>query len=138
MNLDNRRARSNMVSENPIRRLFAQCRGTQLPLEPRLAIEQLRLELGEQSVSGWREPINRWKSMQKLYEDCGWGTEKYDGEELVKRREEMFKRLSEVERRTHGARRRVLAHGGDVEAARREMTVARESFWAEYAGANAV
>ncbi|CAO2655642.1 Nn.00g044450.m01.CDS01 [Neocucurbitaria sp. VM-36] len=128
---DDTTPRSREIIENPICFQNVLPGGIRLPLDPALAIDQLRRELGEQSVPALREGINRWRSLQKLYEDCGWGTESYDGEEFGRRRRDWFEKLKELEKQGRLARRM-------AQAQREELKVAREAFWAESAGANAV
>jgi hypothetical protein len=142
--LDDRRPRQNQIIENPIRHLNVIRSTSLLPLAPTRAIQQLMREGEEQHVSVvsvvsvWTEYINRWRSLQNLYKDCGWGTEGYDGEELERRRGELFERLEVLEKQGHDARRNAQAQRGDVGTARESIKTARQSFWAENAGANAM
>jgi hypothetical protein len=128
---------SNRILENPISYMYTRLKDLQLPSDPALAIVQLRLEYGEQAVSGWKLLINRWRTFQNLYQDCGWGTERYDGEEFERRRLELSERMKWVDEQTRISRLVARAHLGHVKA-REARAVERELFWAEHAGANAV
>jgi hypothetical protein len=128
---DNTTSHSYKIIENPIHFQNIFPGGIRLPLEPTLAIAQLRRELGEQSVLALREDINRWRSLQKLYQDCGWGTEGYDGEEFESRRREWSVELMELEKQSRLAQ-------FTSEAQREDIRVIRGAFWAVKAGPSAV
>jgi hypothetical protein len=119
------------IIENPICFRNSVSGTVQLPLEAELAITQLRRESTEQNVSALRVEINRWRSLQKLYQDCGWNTSGYDATELEERRRQWFGRLKELERQCRVAR-------CISEAEREELTMARERSWINSAGANAI
>jgi hypothetical protein len=119
------------ILENPI---FLQniVPGTiSLPTDPTLAVAQIRRASGEQSVSVLREEINRWRSFQRLYQNSGWGTDRYDPVKLENTRREWFGRLKELDRQGRLARRMSGSQ-------REELRVAREAFWTDSAGAKAV
>jgi hypothetical protein len=128
---------SNQIIENPIRYMYVRLKTLQLPFDPALAIVQLRLKYGERAVSGWKQMINRWRTFQNLYQDCGWGTERYDGEEFERRRKELFERMKWVEQRTRMSRLVVRENLG-IAKATETIATEKELFWAEHAGANAV
>jgi hypothetical protein len=128
---------SNQILENPIRYMYIRLKDLQLPSDPASAIVQLRLEYGEQAVSGWKWLINRWRTFQSLYQDCGWGTEKYDGEEFERRRLDLFERMKWMEQQTRISRFAARENSGNAKA-REAVAVERELFWAEHAGVNAV
>jgi hypothetical protein len=136
--LDNRMPPENHIIDNPIRHLNAMRRNDPLALDPASAIEHLRRDGVEQNVLVWSEYVNRWRSLQNLYKDCQWGTENYDGEELGRRRDELFGGLEDLEKQWHDARRIAQLQREDVWTAREGIIAARQSFWAESAGANAV
>lgn len=100
-------------------------------MDPTLAIDKVRRELGEPSVLALRKGINRWRSVQKLYQDCGWGTERYDGEELERRAREWFGKWEDLEKQSRFAR-------GGTAAQMEDIRETMEAFMAESAGANAV
>ncbi|KAI8933460.1 hypothetical protein NX059_010074 [Plenodomus lindquistii] len=102
-----------------------------LPTDPTLAVAQIRRDSGEQSASVLREQINRWRSVQRLYQASSWGTEGYDPEEFAKMRREWFTRLKQLDRQGRLARRMTGTQ-------REDFRVAKEAFWAVSAGANAV
>jgi hypothetical protein len=142
--LDDRRPRQNQIIENPTRHLNVMRSTNLLPLAPATAIQQLMREGEEQNisvvsvVSVWTECMNHWRSLQNLYKDCEWGTEGYDGEELERRRGELFGRLEVIEKQGHNARRDAQTQRGDVGTARESIKTASQLFWAENAGANAM
>jgi hypothetical protein len=103
----------------------------QLPADALTAVAKVRHELGEQESSVLRGCINRWRSIQRLYHHCGWFTENYDAQEFQLRRAEWFRRLKELDRQGRLARRM-------SEIQREELRKARDAFWIESAGANAV
>jgi hypothetical protein len=103
-----------------------------LPTDQTLAVAQIRRDLGEQSVLFiLREEINRWRLLQMLYRNSGWGTERYNPEQFGDTRREWFGKLKELDKQRRLARRRSGAR-------REELRVAREAFWFEKAGTNAV
>lgn len=128
---DNTSPRSRKIIENPISFQNIMPGGFGLPLNATRAIAQVRRDSGEQAASVLREGVNRWRSLQILYEDCRWGTESYDSEEFERRRSELFEKTKKLEKQGRLARRM-------ADAEREELYFEREMFWAVRAGADAV
>lgn len=116
--------------------------GIRVPMDPVLAVEKVRRELGQESADETRRQINRWRALQKMYRDCGWGTEAFDGELLERRRADWAKEAKEVEKQ-----RWCFLFAPALETAeqqtlqqelRREFNQRWEMFWTESAGGDAV
>ena len=121
--------KSREILENPLIFQNIVPGGMQLPTDPRSAIEQL--QSSGQNVSTLRDSVNRWRSFQKLYQDCGWGIDTFDGGEFERRRQEWCARLDDLDRQKRIARRM-------SEAQREALRLATERFWAESADSNGV
>jgi hypothetical protein len=52
-----------------------------------------------------RHRINRWRSWQKMYRDCGWGGERFDGDAFERKRSEFIHLLDGLETLEQHARR---------------------------------
>ena len=51
-----------------------------------------------------RRQINCWRSWQKMYRDCGWGGERFDGDTFERKRSEFARVLDGLERLEQNAR----------------------------------
>jgi len=45
-----------------------------------------------------RQSYNQWRALQKLYQDCGWGSETFDGEAFERKRREWIAEKKIIER----------------------------------------
>jgi hypothetical protein len=84
---------SRRILENPICLQNMVAGGIRLPRDPALAVAQVRRNESEHVVSKLREAINRWRSLQMLYRQTGWGTERYDSREFEILRREWLGKL---------------------------------------------
>jgi hypothetical protein len=54
--------------------------GIRVPEEPQAAVDFLEQELGHGGADYLRRDITRWRAIQKLSKDCGWGTCNFNGD----------------------------------------------------------
>ncbi|CAI6336705.1 unnamed protein product [Periconia digitata] len=95
-----------------------------------------------------RMRVNRWKAIQKLYRDCRWGTDGFDGEEFGRIRAEWLREEREgkqLARQSRVARLMANQWGFDISERNRkqngQIAPDREwemTFWTEKAGVDAV
>lgn len=111
------------------------------PTDFAAAVEQVRAASvaggrdPEVDVVAFREQVNRWRALQKLYRDCGWPREGFRGDELRARMGEWVRRAEEVRYELYA----VLGGGAgptteETRARREHVTRNWEAFWAEAAG----
>lgn len=102
-----------------------------MPTDPTSAMVRVRCDGNEKVVSSLREAINRWRSLQILYQKSGWGTEQYNPERFESLRREWLGRLKHFDQQGRLARRRSASQS-------EQIRLEREAFMADSAGANAV
>lgn len=104
-------------------------------MDSQAALQELGQHIPD-DVLPMRAQLNRWRALQKLYRDCGWGTEgAFDGEEFERRRLAFVTREKALEWKW-------IKHGGHPrptdteEQQRRRGEINREwdEFWRESAG----
>lgn len=101
-----------------------------LPRDTSAAIQHLRQRFGPEGADGLRESINRWRALQKLFRDCGWGTKNFDGEEFERKRAEFIAAEKEMEELFPQSNERLLSA--------EELSSTWNNFWMQTAGENAV
>ena len=101
-----------------------------LPLDTSAAIQHLTQEFGPGSADDLRGSINRWRALQKLYRDCGWGTENFDGEAFERKRAEFIAMRKEMDM--------LFPRHGERILSAEEFSSTWNSFWVQTTGENAV
>jgi hypothetical protein len=112
--------------------------GIRMPVEPTEAIASLRQTSDENVLNDMRQQINRWRALQKLYRDCGWGSESFDGEAFEVKRVDWI-RVQDVLGREREEYMFSPVHQTDQHQLLRQQVEDRwHTFWTESAGEYAV
>ena len=95
---------------------------------------------GPDFVGSLRHQLNRWRALQKMYRDCGWGAAEADffGEDFERRRLNWIPRAKDVEWKCMKDRRRGDPSTEGQRRRREEVMTEWDAFWRESAGDNAV
>ena len=72
--------------------------GIRIPDDPAEAVEHAFATDGPTAGYPLRASVNRWKAWKKLYHDCGWNTEIFDGEAFERQRLELIMAAKDVEK----------------------------------------
>jgi hypothetical protein len=80
--------------------------GIRLPPDTAAAIQSMRQQDRPDGADELRRSINRLRAWQKIYRDCGWGLENFDGEAFERKRVHYIEALDELERLEADARYR--------------------------------
>jgi hypothetical protein len=79
--------------------------GIRIPSNTADAINALREQFGPDGADSLREQTNILRAFQKMYRDCGWGTDGFDGELFDQKRTQFLREFEELEERKHYAQR---------------------------------
>lgn len=109
--------------------------GIRLPLDPAAAIQHLGQELGQESVNSLQHSINRWRVLQKLYRESGWGTKMFDGDAFERKRADFIKALRKLENIQRRARYQLPAQ---QQMNADGLSTQSVEFWEQWAGENVV
>jgi hypothetical protein len=80
--------------------------GIRLPSEATAAIQSMRKQDSSDGADELRRSINRLRAWQKIYRDCGWGSDNFDGEAFERKRVHYVEALEELEELEADARYR--------------------------------
>jgi hypothetical protein len=67
------------------------------PFASSAAIQEMNATYHPDVGDDLRRRINRWRSWQKMYRDCGWGGVRFDGDAFERKRSEFVRVLDELE-----------------------------------------
>lgn len=107
----------------------------------RAAVEQVRtsaIRSGDRDpdvdVAVFREQINRWRALQKLYRDCGWPGEGFRAQEFRMKRSEWVRRMEEIRYEFYAVLGDRATPMEEIRGRREDVTRRWEAFWADSAG----
>ena len=131
---------SREIVENPLIFLNIWPGGVRLPMDNVQVTLAQTGQSGPDSVGSLRHQFNRWRALQKMYRDCGWGAAEtdFDGENFERMRLDWVLRAKRLAWECMKARRQGDPSTEEQRRRREEITGEWDAFWRESAGDDAV